>query len=806
MDHKTLAGRAQRAVLVVLVAAVKLVSFGSVDLASKNLDKGAMVRIWGFLLPFLLSQEKTEIQVPVAITLPHWRQIIRPSWLFRPVSYVLGLTGSLGGLLLLYALAVALGIAGSAAPFLSFGFLQSATDFYLELVASGPVMLELLLGVLLFFAFCRYIHDKLELRLGGWMNGPAVEEQERGLTIAVPLVGGKVLAVVPEWLRTWALIGVIGFGTWLVNQFALMVNDYNGIFMDAVTQKDQAAFTQVLVDFGVVLAIYTLVGPVYAQVKKILMLEWMKFTTRDLLRRWIGGGRQYALSLLGNLDNPNQRIEESVRIMCAGVMSFLFDIMDSVITLYLFTGRLWDIEKKLNLSYTFFGHTFVFDHLLLYTFLIYAIFGTNAAALVGRALIPLRAWQSRLMSDFRVSTVFVEKQAEAIAAYRGEAREYGKAWERYTKALGVTRAVYSWQRNLAFFTGAYNRVASFVPYVVLAPFFFGGKITFGMISKASDACGNILSALSVIVSQFDSISETLASVTRCGELKEALVDIEAEAAGKERPRIAYHQGGTQSRQLLVVNDMTLFTPFGRQLIVHRLNLELTRGDRVMIVGPSGSGKTSILRSIERLLHWDWGTGEIRMASGARTIALSQLAYVLYEEPLRNQLLYPAGETSDSELIAILDQVNLGGWLRDKLTDQLLSRSIPNFAQLTMELQKQELEAARAKWEHLPVGEQQRQLLDATLNWELSMSGGERQRLMVGRALANKVDLIIADEPTSGLDDENTVALYDRLSGAGLSMLTVTHNRVLLPYHHRVLQLKGDGKGGWQEVPASQLKW
>jgi putative ATP-binding cassette transporter len=794
----------------VVTIVVSLVSFGSVDLSSKHLDKGALARIWGFLWPFLISTEKAAIVIPRTITLPSWQKLFAGSWVWVASAYALMVAILLGFGGLVYAI---FGLSGASATagganataFLTSSFWQSVLGFWLDLSARGPVLLEVLAVFLIYCALSRNIAAGLtKWRARRAWNQTAGENDGR-VMISLPF-GGTTLATYPEWLRTWSLFAAIGFGTWLVNHFAVEVNAYNRIFMDSITQKDQAQFMQVLLDFARVLAIYTLVGPVYKQIKNIQILDWVKFTTRDLMRRWVSGGKQYAISLLGAVDNPNQRIEESPKTMCPGVMGMIFNLMDSAITLYLFTGVLWDIEAELSYSTDIFGPTIVLDHLVLYTLVIYSIFGTNGAAIVGRALIPLRAKLAELMSYFRVSTVFIEKQAEAIAAYRGEGREYDKAYKRYLKAVDVSYVVYSWQRNLAFFTGAYSRAAAFLPYVVLAPFFFAGKITFGAITQAAGACESILDALSVIVSSFDTIADTLSAVTRCGELKEALAAVEAEAARQDRPRIAYSEPVMPNTTLLAVDDMTLYTPFGQQLIVSGLTLALKRGDRVLLRGPSGSGKTSILRAIRRLPYWDWGTGEIRHAKGARVIALSQLAYVHYEEPLRNQLSYPAADASDEELIAILEKVQLGKWLREKLANQLLTRSIADFAHLTPEAQKRELAAATAKWDATPVAEQHRLLLDATINWDLSMSGGERQRLMLGRALANKVDLIVADEPTSGLDDDTTVALYKLLAAAKLTMLTVTHNKVLLPFHHRVLQLSGDGKGGWSEMPASQCQW
>jgi putative ATP-binding cassette transporter len=189
------------------------------------------------------------------------------------------------------------------------------------------------------------------------------------------------------------------------------------------------------------------------------------------------------------------------------------------------------------------------------------------------------------------------------------------------------------------------------------------------------------------------------------------------------------------------------------------------GRSVLIKGPSGSGKTSILRAVVGLPYWDRGEGTIAMPSkiGA-TLMLSQLAYVLNKASLREQLLYPAaGNLSDAELLDALEKVNLGDL------------------------------AAR-------IGG-----LDARPNWD-SLSGGERQRLVVARALVNRVRLVIADEATSGLDIANEERMYEQMRDAKITTLSVGHRPSLVKFHTDVVELAGDGKGGWRIMPASESKW
>ena len=76
-----------------------------------------------------------------------------------------------------------------------------------------------------------------------------------------------------------------------------------------------------------------------------------------------------------------------------------------------------------------------------------------------------------------------------------------------------------------------------------------------------------------------------------------------------------------------------------------------------------------------------------------------------------------------------------------------------------------------------------------------LSGGEKQRVAIGRALVKKPSFIFADEPTSALDWENGQQVIELLTGTakkGTTVLVVTHDPRLLGYAHRVFEL-ADGK-------------
>ena len=117
--------------------------------------------------------------------------------------------------------------------------------------------------------------------------------------------------------------------------------------------------------------------------------------------------------------------------------------------------------------------------------------------------------------DFRYALVGLRITAAAIAIYGGERREQGELLRRLHAAMTNFGLLIAWQRNLAFFTYAYDFLLPLVPFLVLAPAFFAGTIEFGKITQAGAAFVTLRTSFSIIIDQFNSLSEFAAVVERC---------------------------------------------------------------------------------------------------------------------------------------------------------------------------------------------------------------------------------------------------------------------------------------------------
>jgi lipoprotein-releasing system ATP-binding protein len=209
---------------------------------------------------------------------------------------------------------------------------------------------------------------------------------------------------------------------------------------------------------------------------------------------------------------------------------------------------------------------------------------------------------------------------------------------------------------------------------------------------------------------------------------------------------------------------------GDLTVLRGVDLDVRPGEVVGLIGPSGSGKSSLLHAAGLLEHPT--AGEVRidgdemggLPDRARTrVRLASIGFVY-----QFHHLLPEFDARDNVALPL----RIAGV---KLAD------------------------ARARAEELLT---QLGLGDRLTHQPAQMSGGERQRVAVARALANRPRLLLADEPTGNLDPatSQTVfeALHDVVKQNGVAALIATHNMELAGYMDRVFAIKD---GHLEERPA-----
>jgi len=533
--------------------------------------------------------------------------------------------------------------------------------------------------------------------------------------------------------RAWILLAVVLVLSLSVTGINVAFSYIGNYFTDALVKKNQhLAYLYVFEYFGGFLVGIPIVA-MYSYVQDYLGMRWREWMTDDFLANYFRNRNYYEIEARGMIDNPDQRITQDIRSFTRTSLSFLLIMLGSLMDLLSFSGILWSKSA-----------------LLVGVVLAYSAVGTGLTALIGRRLVRLNFNQLRYEADFRFSLVHVRNNTESIAFYQGEKPEIERITSRFRSVLKNFGLLIGWQRNLSFFTTAYSYLPLILPFLVLFPQYFSGKIQYGDMVQANMAFTQVYGALSLIVAQIDSITNFAAGVHRLSDFSDATAPDSAPAAG-----IA-----VEPSDRFALGNVTLMTPNRRRTLVRNLAVDLDSHANLLVVGQSGVGKSSLLRAIAGL--WNQGRGVVKRPPLEEIFFLPQRPYMLLGS-LRDQLVYPRFENkiAEAELEKVLNTVHL----------EDLSERVGGF--------------------------------DVELDWADVLSLGEQQRLAFARLLINRPAYAVLDEATSALDIANEANLYRCLQKRGINYISVGHRDSILDFHDRVLELQSGNQ--WRLLSVDEYR-
>jgi ABC-type polar amino acid transport system ATPase subunit len=201
---------------------------------------------------------------------------------------------------------------------------------------------------------------------------------------------------------------------------------------------------------------------------------------------------------------------------------------------------------------------------------------------------------------------------------------------------------------------------------------------------------------------------------------------------------------SSSEKQPLVSMRDIVKTFGDNVVLDGVDLDVFRGEVVVLIGPSGAGKSTLLRCINGLEKITAGTIEV---DGQR---------LTYEESNLNRIrsrigmvfqsfnLFPHMTVAQNVMMAQRDVLSRSGKESRTRTEELLDR----------------------------VG-----LAEKVDAYPDSLSGGQQQRVAIARALAMDPAVMLFDEPTSALDPElvgEVLHVMRELADAGMTMVVVTH--------------------------------
>ncbi|HZZ33933.1 MAG TPA: ATP-binding cassette domain-containing protein, partial [Phenylobacterium sp.] len=214
--------------------------------------------------------------------------------------------------------------------------------------------------------------------------------------------------------------------------------------------------------------------------------------------------------------------------------------------------------------------------------------------------------------------------------------------------------------------------------------------------------------------------------------------------------------GTSGKR--VVEAKGLSKAFGERVLLKNFSTRILRGDRVAVVGPNGAGKTTLVKVLLGEIPAD--EGEVKLGTNLEISYIDQARATLSPEMTLREVLLPAGG------------------------DHVLVRGEPRHV------------ASYAK-DFLFSEAQLRQPVR-------SLSGGERNRLLLAKALANPANVLVLDEPTNDLDMDTLDLLEDLLADYEGTLILVSHDRDFIDrLATSTIGLDGKGNtietpGGWQD--------
>lgn len=212
------------------------------------------------------------------------------------------------------------------------------------------------------------------------------------------------------------------------------------------------------------------------------------------------------------------------------------------------------------------------------------------------------------------------------------------------------------------------------------------------------------------------------------------------------PRVTM-PGGHLGTPALQIVDLSATWPGESSAAITGVGLTVQRGERVLVSGTSGAGKTTLAHVLVRFLDYDGSyrldgveARKLSIDIIRRTVGLCEQTPYLFDEDLRQNLLFARDTATDTQLIGVLDRVGLADWTR------------------------------------------QRGGLDARVGDGGSLvSGGQAQRIALARALLADFPVIVFDEPTANVDPELAARLMrDILSVASdddRTVIVISHTEV-----------------------------